>query len=186
MRQIDLREPNSGSFESALSTLRQPEVLALDDCLNQANAQSIFEVCRERPVMATLEAASTRQALGRLTRSLGLSRDDISSGLLTIFFQKKIRVLCSRCKKPMQATPEMLSGYRLPPRAKVFTSMGCDYCNMQGYAGGCVIHEAVHRPEDFERLLEEAQWRPTPSLRDDAVDRVSDGVMSFADLLSLE
>lgn len=186
MRQIDLREPGAESFESALATLKDKEILALDDCLNQTNARNVFQVMRERPVMATLEAKNLRQALGRLTGSLGLGQDDLSAGLLNIFFQKKVRLLCDTCKKPMQAAPEMLSRYGLPPDAEVFTSAGCDYCNMQGYRGACVIHEGLYRPEDFQRLLGDPQWRPTPSMLDDAAARVRDGFLGLSDLSLLE
>ncbi|PIE44402.1 MAG: type II secretion system protein GspE [Gammaproteobacteria bacterium] len=144
-------------------------------------------------VLSTLH---TNSAVGAVTRliDMGVEPFLISSSLIGIVAQRLVRVLCQDCKEayiPDQKYCEFLHvDENKPP--DIYRAKGCDRCNYLGYRGRVGIYEVIQVDEVFRDLvhrkaseleLEEQARRAGPSINDDGIAKIIQGITSIEEVL---
>jgi general secretion pathway protein E len=110
-------------------------------------------------MLATLHTGSVLGAKNRL-RDLGVSPNELVYILRTILVQRLVRKLCPDCH-----------------------GKGCDSCHGTGYQGRTAVTECAHftTPDEVRRMLDEETW--WPSMVEDAVLKVRQGVTDAAEVV---
>jgi len=144
-----------------------------------------------------LSSIHTNDAPSALTR---LSDMDVapyitSSALLAVIAQRLVRKLCVHCKHPVVPNPDAVVTLGLESamfaKRRVWGPVGCDRCLNTGYLGRVGIFELMVLDDEIRKLfLHEAPAEQLRSLaiehgmrtlRQDALDKVLDGVTSLED-----
>lgn len=143
--------------------------------------------------MSTLH---TNTAIGAITRmrDMGIEPFLISSSLLGVLAQRLVRTLCSDCKEAYPADKEQKKLFNLQPDQELtlYRAKGCEKCNQKGYRGRTGIHELlliddkvqelIHS-EAGEQSIEKSVRERTPSIRDDGLDKVLQGITSLEEVM---
>jgi len=108
-------------------------------------------------VLSTLH---TNDAAGSVTRLLDMGMEDylLTSTINGILAQRLVRLLCSRCKQPYQALPELIEEMRLHRFADgrditLYKPVGCEHCGGTGYRGRAAIMEFLVMSDPLRRLV---------------------------------
>jgi len=145
----------------------------------------------------------TNTAIGSITRlrDMGVEPFLLSSSLVGVLAQRLVRRLCPHCKEPHQATAsecERLGNdcdqakvdNREPPI--IYSAKGCDQCNDTGYHGRTGIYELVIIDDTLQTMIhdgaaeyemEQVARQHTPSIREDGVQKVLDGITSIEEVM---
>ncbi|EKO3568216.1 type II secretion system ATPase GspE [Vibrio metschnikovii] len=175
--------------------LRQdPDVVMVGEIRDLETAQIAVQASLTgHLVMSTLH---TNTAIGAITRlrDMGIEPFLISSSLLGVLAQRLVRTLCPECKQPYEADKEQRKLFSVSKKEPLtlYRAAGCEKCNFKGYRGRTGIHELmlvddkvqalIHR-EAGEQAIEQAIREQTPSIRDDGLDKVRQGITSLEEVL---
>lgn len=175
--------------------LRQdPDVVMVGEIRDLETAQIAVQASLTgHLVMSTLH---TNTAIGAITRlrDMGIEPFLISSSLLGVLAQRLVRTLCPSCKQPYQADKQQkkLFGLKKSDELELFKPQGCEHCNYKGYRGRTGIHEllmiddetqALIHSEAGEQAIEHAIRSKTPSIRDDGLAKVRQGITTLEEVL---
>src|SRR4029450_10307993 len=112
-----------------------------------------------------------------------------------VLAQRLIRVLCTGCREPYQASVEELAelGLRSSRPIEVYRPGSCERCNHTGYRGRLgifelmlvddPIRELVAQNVDAKRLKRQATATGRRTLRQDGARKVLRGLTSVAEVL---
>lgn len=144
-------------------------------------------------VLSTLHTNTAVGAVTRL-RDMGIEPFLLSSSLIGVMAQRLVRLLCSHCKQPQEASVSdcALLGVDPAKPPMIYSPQGCDHCRQTGYVGRAgvfelvlvddhmrtMIHEGAH-----EQALEAHARLKTPSIRQDGMQRVLAGQTSLEEVL---
>nr|WP_111656620.1 type II secretion system ATPase GspE [Isoalcanivorax indicus] len=144
-------------------------------------------------VLSTLH---TNTAVGAVTRlqDMGIEPFLLSSSLLGVMAQRLVRVLCSDCKTPYEASASerKLMGLGEDQQVTLYHPKGCDHCNQQGYRGRTGIYELVVVDDQMRELihdraseqhLERHARTRTPGIRTDGWRKVLAGDTTIEEVL---
>ncbi|MGY5581211.1 type II secretion system ATPase GspE [Vibrio cincinnatiensis] len=175
--------------------LRQdPDVVMVGEIRDLETAQIAVQASLTgHLVMSTLH---TNTAIGAVTRlrDMGIEPFLISSSLLGVLAQRLVRTLCPDCKQPYEADKEQKKWFKLGKKEPLtlYRAHGCEKCNFKGYRGRTGIHELmlvdeevqalIHR-EAGEQAIEQAIRSKTPSIREDGLDKVRQGITSLEEVM---
>ncbi|MDE1233014.1 type II secretion system ATPase GspE [Vibrio aestuarianus] len=175
--------------------LRQdPDVVMVGEIRDLETAQIAVQASLTgHLVMSTLH---TNTAIGAITRlrDMGIEPFLISSSLLGVLAQRLVRTLCSDCKEAYPADNEQKKLFNLQPDQELalYRAKGCEKCNQKGYRGRTGIHELlliddkvqelIHS-EAGEQSIEKLVRERTPSIRDDGLDKVLQGITSLEEVM---
>jgi type II secretory ATPase GspE/PulE/Tfp pilus assembly ATPase PilB-like protein len=191
----------SMTFPSALRAIMRadPDTIMVGEIRDSETAKIAIEAALTGHFLfSTLHTNDAVEAIGRLQR-LGVEPFLIATALKCVVAQRLLRRLCPTCKVEDHLDAAMLSGMRAPEWAirqaaqepiRVFRPKagGCNTCRGEGYRGRVGIHEVVLFTDEIVRAI--IQGRPLEdikqiareqgmgSLRDDAIQKVLDGVTS--------
>ena len=144
-------------------------------------------------VLSTLH---TNTALGAITRlnDMGVESFLLSSSLIGLIAQRLVRRLCQHCKeqRPILESENKLLQLDDITKHVLYSPVGCDQCNRQGYNGRMGIYEVItidetlrgmiHRKESQQALIQ--QIRPTvPSMRQDGFKCALNGMTTIEEVL---
>jgi general secretion pathway protein E len=179
--------------------LRQdPDVVMVGEIRDLETAQIAVQASLTgHLVFSTLH---TNTAIGAVTRlrDMGVEPFLLSSSLVGVLAQRLVRVLCPACKQPRPASAteyEQLRAYikvSLDSPPTIFSSRGCSACNNTGYAGRTGIYELVVLDETLrsmihdlsgEQALERHARKLTPSIRQDGIRLVLNGITTLEEVL---
>lgn len=119
-------------------------------------------------VLTTLHANDSLRAVSRLM-SMGVEKYLLADSLALSQAQRLARRLCTYCKRPMQAPPdvqEMMARQNVitqPLTQPIFMPVGCQECHGTGYAGRVALMEICEVNTELRDLIEEAA--PMSALR---------------------
>ncbi len=144
-------------------------------------------------VFSTLHTNTAVGAVTRL-RDMGVEPFLLSSTLLGVLAQRLVRRLCPHCKQPREATAIEIERIQLPsdPIPVIHTAVGCPECNQSGYLGRSGIYELVIVDDELQRMihdgageheLNEAARKNTPSIREDGIDKILQGITSIEEVM---
>lgn len=144
-------------------------------------------------VLSTLH---TNTAIGAITRlrDMGIEPFLISSSLLGVLAQRLVRTLCPACKTAYEASKEQKKVFGLSKQDSLtlYKAEGCEECNFKGYRGRTGIHELLLIDEKVQELihaeageqkLEKQIRHHTPSIREDGLKKVREGITTLEEVM---
>lgn len=144
-------------------------------------------------VLSTLHTNTAVGAITRL-RDMGIEPFLISSSLLGVLAQRLIRTLCPDCKQGYEADKEQKKVFGLEESQPLtlYRAIGCEACNSKGYRGRTGIHELLQIDDNVqelihsevgEQLIEKEIRSYTPSIRDDGLEKVRQGITTLEEVM---
>ena len=200
INQIQVKPQINLDFAMALrSILRQdPDIIMIGEMRDGETAQiGVQSALTGHLVLSTLHTNTAAAAITRL-EDMGIERYLITSSVNGVLAQRLVRTLCEHCRRPVQATQEMLVGHGLRRFMKssdntVYQAVGCEACKHTGYKGRTGIHElfvldnamhdAILAGADATTLHATARRNGMYTLFEDGLRKVSRGVTSIEELL---
>ncbi|AAF11514.1 general secretion pathway protein GspE [Deinococcus radiodurans R1 = ATCC 13939 = DSM 20539] len=161
------------TFARALRAfLRQdPDIIFVGEIRDQETAKIAVEAALTgHMVLATLH---TNDAPGAVTRleEMGIENFNISAAVMGVLAQRLVRRVCSECKQPTNADPEVLRRLGISERdirgANLMRGTGCPRCGGTGYKGRMGIHELMVMDDSLRRTI--GAGRPAAEIRDVAL-----------------
>ncbi|UAB70208.1 type II secretion system ATPase GspE [Vibrio sp. SCSIO 43132] len=175
--------------------LRQdPDVVMVGEIRDLETAQIAVQASLTgHLVMSTLHTNTAVGAITRL-RDMGIEPFLISSSLLGVLAQRLVRTLCPDCKQPYEADKEQKKLFNLTEDQPLtlYKACGCEACNFKGYRGRTGIHELLIVDEDVQELIHSEAGEQaidkhvrstTPSIRDDGLSKVREGVTTLEEVM---
>ena len=146
-------------------------------------------------VFTTVHANNTLDVIYRF-QHMGVEVYNFVSALNCILAQRLVRVLCPKCKRPIQLSPEELAENGLDAawaaQATVFEKVGCIECNGAGFRGRQAIVEFMGMNDEIRDLItNRAPLREIKSTarrlgmqthRESALEKVRLGVTTLAEI----
>jgi general secretion pathway protein E len=160
VNQIQAKPQIGLTFASALrSIVRQdPDVIMIGEMRDLETARiAVQSALTGHLVLSTLH---TNDAAGGVTRLLDMGLEEylLTSTVNGILAQRLVRKLCSDCKEPYQATPELIKEMRLrrfKPEGDIILHkpIGCSSCGGMGYRGRMAIIEFLQMTDPIRKLI---------------------------------
>ncbi len=193
------------TFSSGLrAILRQdPDVIMVGEIRDREVAETAIHAAQTgHLVFSTLHANSAVAAFPRLI-DLGVDQRVLGSSINVMLGQRLVRKLCIECKVAYIASKaesdvvtQTLKNHPahivVPPQITLYKSVGCDKCNHTGYKGRVGIFEAILMDEAVEEavirdprehvILEAAKHQGIPTMLEDGMDKVLNGVTTLLEL----
>lgn len=200
INQIQVKPQIDLDFALALrSILRQdPDIIMIGEMRDRETAQiGVQSALTGHLVLSTLHTNTACAAITRL-EDMGIERYLITSSVNGVLAQRLVRKLCEQCRKPVQASEEVLVGHGLRRFMKssdntVYQAVGCEACKHTGYRGrtgihelfvlNSVMHEAILAGVDATTLHATARRNGMVTLFEDGLRKVARGVTSVEELL---
>lgn len=200
INQIQVKPQIELDFALALrSILRQdPDIIMIGEMRDGETAQiGVQSALTGHLVLSTLHTNTAAAAITRL-EDMGIERYLITSSVNGVLAQRLVRKLCQECRKPVQASEEILVGHGLRRFLKsaddtVYQAVGCDACKHTGYKGrtgihelfvlDSAMHEAILAGADATTLHATARRNGMYTLFEDGLRKVAQGVTSVEELL---
>jgi general secretion pathway protein E len=200
INQIQVKPQIELDFALALrSILRQdPDIIMIGEMRDGETAQiGVQSALTGHLVLSTLHTNTAAAAITRL-EDMGIERYLITSSVNGVLAQRLVRKLCKECRKPVQASEEILVGHGLRRFMKsaddtVYQAVGCDACKHTGYKGrtgihelfvlDSAMHEAILAGVDATTLHATARRNGMYTLFEDGLRKVARGVTSVEELL---
>ena len=190
------------TFAKALRAfLRQdPDIIFVGEIRDTETAKIATEAALTgHLVLATLH---TNDAPGAITRldEMGVEPFNISASVIGVLAQRLVRKVCTECKRPTNADPEVLRRLGITERdlrgATLQRGAGCPRCGGTGYKGRMGIHELMAVDEPIRRAIglrktateirdvsmAESGMR---TLRQDGIEKALEGVTTLEEVLAV-
>jgi type IV pilus assembly protein PilB len=196
--QIGVNNAIGLTFASGLRQILRsdPDVVMIGEIRDPETAETAVRAALTgHLVLSSIHTNDAPSALTRLT-DMDVAPYITSSALLAVIAQRLVRKLCEHCKHPVAPNPEALIMLGLESKMfakkRVWGPVGCDRCLNTGYRGRVGIFEVMVLDDEIRKLfLHQApaeQLRNLAiehgmrTLREDALDKVLDGVTSLEDI----
>ena len=160
VNQVQVRPQIGLGFAALLrSILRQdPDVIMLGEIRDQETAQiAVQSALTGHLVLSTLHTNSAAATVTRL-RDMGVEDYLVTAVLRGVVAQRLVRRLCTSCRRPVPAPPELVRQFDLDRDAPGRTVMlaepvGCPHCRGTGFRGRQAIAEFLHPDDRIRRLI---------------------------------
>ena len=199
VNQVQVNEEIGRTFAGALRAfLRQdPDVILVGETRDLETAQiGIRAALTGHLVLTTLHTNDSPSTVARLL-DMGIPPFLVSSSLMLILAQRLGRRVCKDCKQPFEADEETLVPYGHIPQGlgklTFFKGKGCSTCSFTGMKGRVAIYEVMPISQEIRDLVihnaptaqirETAQSQGMKTLRQNALQKVLDGVMTVEEVL---
>jgi len=151
--------PKAGlTFASGLrSILRQdPDIIMVGEIRDLETAQTAVQAARTGHLVLT--TLHTNDAVGAITRlvDMGVEPFLIASSVVGVLAQRLVRTICSRCKQPYVASPQLralLGIHEGKGPLTFYRGKGCQYCRDSGYRGRVGIFEFLTISDRLRELV---------------------------------
>ena len=159
INQIQVKPQIGLNFATLLrAILRQdPDVIMIGEVRDAETAQiAVQAALTGHLVLSTLHTNSAAATITRL-RDMGLEDYLLTATLNAVLAQRLVRRLCMACRRPIEASPELVARFDLDRLAGgalpiiIHEAVGCPQCRGTGYSGRTAIGEllvpdgAIHR-----------------------------------------
>ena len=199
VNQVQINEEIGRTFAGALRAfLRQdPDVILVGETRDLETAQiGIRAALTGHLVLTTLHTNDCPSTVARLL-DMGIPPFLVSSSLTLILAQRLGRRVCKDCKQPYEADEETLVPYGHIPqglgKVTFYKGKGCATCSFTGMRGRVAIYEVMPASQEIRDLIirnapaveigEMAQAQGMKSLRQNALQKVLDGIMTVEEVL---
>ena len=195
INQVNVNVKAGLTFAEALkSFLRQdPDVIMVGEIRDLETGSIAIKAAQTgHLVLSTLHTNDAPQTLGRLI-NMGIPPFNIATAVSLIIAQRLGRRLCETCKTPADDIPRELllsEGFKEEDvdDLKIYKAVGCGKCN-KGYKGRVGIYQVMKISEAIGKIImaggnaieiaEQAKREKIPDLRESALLKVAQGVMSL-------
>jgi len=161
-------------FANALKSILRsdPDVMLIGEVRDGETAKIAIEAALTgHLVLTTLHTNDASSSIARLI-DMGVEAYLVSSALDSIVAQRLGRRICSQCRQPREATPEMMVQMGMDPDEDpitVYDAVGCKVCSDTGYRGRVCINEVMLVSEEIQRMAVER--RPSDEVKKIAVEQ---------------
>jgi type IV pilus assembly protein PilB len=190
--------PRSGlTFATGLRAMMRadPDIIMVGEIRDRETAQiSIEAALTGHLLLSTLHTNNAPSSITRLVE-MGIEPFLVSSSVRCVIAQRLARVLCTSCKKPvtLESSVLALSGFMIDHNIESYEATGCPRCSGSGYRGRVGIYEIMPISEAIrdltlhsasaDRIMETARAEGMRTLREDAFEKVKDGVTAVDEIL---
>ena len=201
IRQIQVNPKANLTFANGLrSIIRQDPDRIMAGGIREAEtkAVAIQAASTGHLVFSTIHTNNAAGAVSRLVE-MNIEPFLISSSLIGVLAQRLVRRICTQCKEPADAPdPSVLAGLCENPadvikKVKFFKGRGCYRCRGTGYKGRTAIFELLRITEKMQELigekapasllLKEARADGMKTLREDAFEKVKQGITTMDEIV---
>lgn len=189
------------TFATALRHMlrHDPDVMMVGEVRDYETAEiAIRSALTGHLVFSTLH---TNDAAGAVTRLLDMGVEPflVSSSLECLIAQRLVRVICPKCKVPLQqkAKDEILAHIKEidfdPKSAELYEGKGCEECRFTGFRGRTGIHEIMVVNEPIRELIlnrassqqikQKAISQGMRTLRHAGLQKVFSGITTFTEVV---
>ena len=199
VNQVQAKPKIGLTFAAGLrSFLRQdPDIMLVGEIRDKETAEiAVQAALTGHLVLSTLHTNDAPSSVIRLI-DMGIEPFLISSSVIGIIAQRLVRKICSKCKKEMALTPEVvkiLEDYEINSNEIIlYKGEGCSYCKDTGYKGRIAIFELMIITETIKDLisrnvttgkLREAAIKEGMNLLiEDGLNKVYEGITTIDEVL---
>jgi len=197
--QIPVNEKKGLTFAVGLRSIlrHDPDKILVGEIRDSETAQiAIQSALTGHLVFTTVHANHTLDVLSRF-QHMGVEVYNFVSALNCILAQRLVRTLCVKCKRPLPppTAAELLENgldQAWAQSATLFDRVGCVECNGTGFRGRQAIIEFMGMNDDIRDLITRrapvreikaaARAHGMQTLRESAVEKVRQGVTTFAEI----
>ncbi|HAO33893.1 MAG TPA: type II secretion system ATPase GspE [Candidatus Competibacter sp.] len=200
VNQIQVKPQINLTFANALRAIvrQDPDVIMIGEMRDLETAGiAVQSALTGHLVLSTLH---TNDAAGSVTRLLDMGVDDylLTSTINGVLAQRLVRLLCTRCRQPYQALPELVKEMRLnrfsaTSDITLYKPIGCEHCGGTGYRGRAAIMEFLVMSDPLRRLVlkhadagdlqDTAQQEGMDTMYEDGLRKAVDGVTTIEEVL---
>ncbi len=187
-------------FATALRAfLRQdPDVVMVGEIRDIETAEIAVRAAQTgHLVLSTLHTNGAAEIVTRL-RSMGIPPYNLATSVKLVIAQRLVRLLCRHCKELTSPPENLIRSAKINSiknkELKVYRPIGCERCN-KGFRGRTGIYEVVPITNTMSQLImgggnaialnEEARKEGFPSLREAALFKVAQGLISIEEAYRL-
>ncbi|MBE2293432.1 MAG: Flp pilus assembly complex ATPase component TadA, partial [Phycisphaerales bacterium] len=161
INQIQVKPQIDLTFANALRAIvrQDPDVIMIGEMRDLETAGiAVQSALTGHLVLSTLH---TNDAAGSVTRLLDMRVDDylLTSTINGILAQRLVRLLCTRCREPYPALPELVEDLHLHRYSDnsgtiiLHKPVGCEHCGGTGYRGRAAIMEFLVMNDPLRRMV---------------------------------
>ena len=160
VNQIQVKQQINLTFANALRAIvrQDPDVIMIGEMRDLETASiAVQSALTGHLVLSTLH---TNDAAGSITRLLDMGVEDylLTSTINGILAQRLVRLLCTHCRQPYPAMPELVEELRLHRFSEsrdlvLYKPVGCEQCSGTGYRGRAAIMEFLVMSDPLRRLV---------------------------------
>ncbi len=144
------------SFARGLrATLRQdPDIIMVGEMRDFETADVALKAALTgHLVLSSLHTNSAVETVIRLI-DMGLERFVVAAALRAIVGQRLVRLLCERCREPMEPDARTLELLGVEAcQQPIYRESGCHGCNHSGFSGRTALFELVRLDQDLSDLI---------------------------------
>jgi type IV pilus assembly protein PilB len=147
INQVQVNNKIGITFASTLPTiLRQdPDIVLIGEIRDEETAAMVMRTAISgHLVFSTIHAPNTLETVIRLT-DMGVEPHMVVAALKAAISQRLLRKLCSKCKRPVQATSVDKKCLGIPEaqNVQIFQAAGCSACHNLGFSGRFIVIEIL-------------------------------------------
>jgi len=167
--QIPVNEKKGLTFARGLRSIlrHDPDKIMVGEIRDIETAQiAIQSALTGHLVFTTVHANNVTDVIGRFI-NMGVEPYNFVSALNCILAQRLVRLICEKCKKQVELSPEMMEEAGLDPKAwrgvPVYEGTGCLECSGSGFHGRTAIHEILDLTDRIREMI--IDRRPTSEIK---------------------
>jgi type IV pilus assembly protein PilB len=193
VKQTQVNQKAGYTFANALRAIlrHDPDIILIGEMRDKETAEIAMRAAMTGHLLfTTLHANTAAAAIPRLI-DMGIEPFIVASSVLAVIGQRLVRRICNRCREPYlphrQEFPPWYAGQL--DGVTLIHGKGCSECRQTGYRGRIGVYELLEVTPEVSAGVAK---RGTPGeiealcdmrgMRDDALDKVRDGVTTLAEL----
>ena len=195
INQLQVNAKSGLTFARGLRSMLRadPDVIMVGEIRDAETARIAVEsALTGHLVLSTLHTNDAPSAVTRLTE-MGIEPFLTASAVASVVAQRLVRVLCMHCKRRtlLSASALQSAGYKARFDVEAYEPVGCGRCGGSGYRGRTGLYEVMPVTDEIRQLTIErssaddirgiALDQGMRSLRDDAFEKVKNGITSMAE-----
>jgi len=197
VRQSEIVSEIGFTFAEGLRYLlrQDPDVLMVGEIRDRETARiAVQAAITGHLVLATTHTNNAASAVVRLI-NMGVEPYLLASALKMVSSQRLASRLCSECKTAYSLDDDIVKKYSLSSDMNLMHAEGCFKCNSRGTKGRIGLHEVLVIDKEIKRLIvsqpsdeqinESARKNGMKTLRQSAMEKVSEGVISLEEAIRL-
>lgn len=202
VRILMIDDPSEYGKQIEIAAKQRPGLLIVDK-LTEETAPAAFEAAHSGlRVLSQMDTVLKGALTGQQLMNMGVSRERLSA-LHWVFTNQRMPVLCNHCKKPIEATQELLERVCLryphlkekvaskdahaasdPSSAALFyRAAGCEQCHSSGYSGDIAVFDIFRNdPQQVDFFAQSSRL----SFEEYAFMLAKEGLLDLDHLLNLD
>jgi general secretion pathway protein E len=158
--QIQVKPQIGLQFASLLRAIlrHDPDIVMIGEIRDLETAQiAVQAALTGHLVLSTVHTNSAAATIARL-RDMGLEDYLLTATMNGIMAQRLVRRLCTKCRRPVVAAPELVRRFELERFSSagpisIFEPVGCNACRGSGYTGRIAIAELLTIDDTTRELI---------------------------------